>query len=68
MSIKLHLATTGRDTERGLSSTPGTGTPRKDVSSPMVTRRTATSENEGVEETEEDLDSAKKAKKKIPKK
>lgn len=67
MSIKLHLATIGRDTERGLSSTPGTGTPRKDVSSSMVTRRTATSQNEGIEETEDDLESAKKGKKKAAK-
>ena len=68
MSIKLHLATTGRDTERGLSSTPGTGTPRKDVSSSSVTRRTATSKNEGVGEIDEDLESVKKGKKKIAKK
>lgn len=68
MSIKPHLATTGRDTERGLSSTPGTGTPRKDVSSPIVTRRTATSEDEGVEETENDLHAVKQGKKKTPKK
>jgi hypothetical protein len=50
MSRKLHLATISRDTERGLSTTPGTGTPREDVTSPQRNRRTATSGNEGVGE------------------
>jgi|GEM_PF-5855372 len=64
MSRKLHLATTSRDTERGLSTTPGTGTPREDVTAPKRNPRTATSQNENVEDIEED---AKKAKEKAAK-
>ena len=54
MSRKLHLAATDRDTERGLSSTPGPGTPREDVAAPKRVPKTATPENEDVEEIEED--------------
>ena len=67
MSRKLHLAIGARDTERGLGSTPGTGTPRTDVSAPNVQKKTATSANEDVEEIDGDINSANGGKAKPPK-
>lgn len=54
MSRKLHSATTSRDTERGLSNTPGTGTPRRDITVPKRNVKTATAQNEDVEEIAKD--------------
>lgn len=62
MSRKLHLATTGRDTERGLSNTPGTGTPRRDVTVPKRNTKTSTAQNEDLEEIEEDEEKIKEGK------
>jgi hypothetical protein len=53
MSRKLHLATSDRDTERGLSNSPGTGTPRQGVTAPNVSRKT-NSGQQGVHDLEEE--------------
>ncbi|MGV9012532.1 MAG: hypothetical protein ACOH13_08065 [Flavobacteriales bacterium] len=59
MSIKLHLATTSRDTERGLAINPGTGTPHRDVTVPSQNTETATAKNEDVGDIEKDEDAIK---------
>ena len=59
MSRPLPLATTSRDTERGLSITPGTGTPRRDVTVPNRSRQTSTAKNEDVGDIEKDEDAIK---------
>ena len=59
MSIKLPLAATSRDTERGLSSTPGTGIPRVEVTPPSRNRTTSTAKNEDVGDMEKDEDAVK---------
>lgn len=62
MSRKLHLATNSRDTERGLSNTPGTGTPRRDVTVPNRNRKTSTAQNEDAAEIEKDEEAIKAGK------
>ena len=62
MSRKLHLATTSRDTERGLSNTPGTGTPRRDVTVPNRYRKSSTAQSEDAAEIEKDEDAIKAGK------
>ncbi len=62
MSRILHSASASLDTTRGLSITPGTGTPRRDVTVPNRNRQTSTAKNEDVGEIENDEEAIQAAK------